>query len=122
MPAPSFQLNILERICDWFDSKREELNKILAFAGYELTDRGTVQTCTPAQTLTDAQRRATPRWEGNTEIDIKVVGETGLHILEAIIAGQRDPKQLAALCLLTALCRTRSRDQEGQAAGRAGRA
>jgi uncharacterized protein (TIGR02391 family) len=43
---------------EWFDSKREELNKILAFAGYELTDRGTVQTCTPAQTLTDAQRRA----------------------------------------------------------------
>jgi uncharacterized protein (TIGR02391 family) len=42
----------------WFDSKREELNKILAFAGYELTDRGKVQKCTPAQTLTEAQRRA----------------------------------------------------------------
>jgi uncharacterized protein (TIGR02391 family) len=42
----------------WFDTKREELNKILAFAGYELTDRGTVQACIPAQTLTDAQRRA----------------------------------------------------------------
>src|SRR6202048_3396667 len=27
-----------------------------------------------------------------------IVGETGLHILEAIIAGERDPKQLAALC------------------------
>jgi transposase len=27
-----------------------------------------------------------------------IVGETGLTILEAIIAGQRDPKQLAALC------------------------
>src|SRR5260370_9610772 len=27
-----------------------------------------------------------------------IVGETGLNILEAIIAGQRDPKQLAALC------------------------
>ena len=26
------------------------------------------------------------------------VGETGLNILEAIVAGQRDPKQLAALC------------------------
>jgi hypothetical protein len=42
----------------WFDSKREELNKILAFAGYELTERGTIQTVTPAHTLTDAQRRA----------------------------------------------------------------
>jgi transposase len=27
-----------------------------------------------------------------------IVGETALNILEAIIAGQRDPKQLAALC------------------------
>ena len=27
-----------------------------------------------------------------------IVGETGLNILEAIIGGQRDPKQLAALC------------------------
>ena len=27
-----------------------------------------------------------------------VVGETGLYILEAIIAGERDPQQLAALC------------------------
>src|SRR5208337_4281566 len=27
-----------------------------------------------------------------------IVGETGLTIVEAIIAGQRDPKQLAALC------------------------
>jgi transposase len=27
-----------------------------------------------------------------------IVGETGLKILEAIIAGERDPKQLAALC------------------------
>ena len=27
-----------------------------------------------------------------------IVGETGLHIIEAIIAGERDPKQLAALC------------------------
>ena len=27
-----------------------------------------------------------------------IVGETGLNILEAIVAGQRDPKQLAALC------------------------
>jgi transposase len=27
-----------------------------------------------------------------------IVGETGLNILEAIIAGERDPKQLAALC------------------------
>jgi hypothetical protein len=27
-----------------------------------------------------------------------IVGETGLTILEAIIAGQRDPKQLATLC------------------------
>ena len=26
------------------------------------------------------------------------MGETGLNILEAIIGGQRDPKQLAALC------------------------
>src|ERR1700736_1832034 len=42
----------------WVDSKREELNKILAFAGYELTERGTIQTVTPAHTLTDAQRRA----------------------------------------------------------------
>lgn len=42
----------------WFDSKREELNRILAFAGYELTERGTVQNCPPAQTLSEAQRRA----------------------------------------------------------------
>jgi uncharacterized protein (TIGR02391 family) len=42
----------------WFDFKREELNKILAFAGYELTERGTVQTCAPVQTLSEAQRRA----------------------------------------------------------------
>ena len=27
-----------------------------------------------------------------------IVGQTGLSILEAIIAGQRDPQQLAALC------------------------
>ena len=27
-----------------------------------------------------------------------IVGETGLHIVEAIIAGERDPEQLAALC------------------------
>jgi len=27
-----------------------------------------------------------------------IVGETGLRIIEAIIAGERDPKQLAALC------------------------
>jgi transposase len=27
-----------------------------------------------------------------------IVGETGLHILEAIMAGERDPKQLAGLC------------------------
>ena len=27
-----------------------------------------------------------------------IVGETGLYIIEAIIAGERDPKQLAALC------------------------
>ncbi|MGA8657966.1 MAG: hypothetical protein WB586_17620 [Chthoniobacterales bacterium] len=27
-----------------------------------------------------------------------IVGETGLYILEAIMAGERDPKQLAALC------------------------
>jgi transposase len=27
-----------------------------------------------------------------------IVGETGLYIVEAIIAGERDPKQLAALC------------------------
>jgi hypothetical protein len=27
-----------------------------------------------------------------------IVGETGFNILEAIIAGQRDPKQLAGLC------------------------
>ena len=27
-----------------------------------------------------------------------IVGESGLHILEAILAGERDPKQLAALC------------------------
>jgi len=27
-----------------------------------------------------------------------VTGETGLQIIEAIIAGERDPKQLAALC------------------------
>jgi hypothetical protein len=42
----------------WFDAKREELNTILLFAGYELTDRGKVQKCAPAQTLTEAQRRA----------------------------------------------------------------
>jgi transposase len=27
-----------------------------------------------------------------------IVGETGLHIVEAIIAGERDPEQLASLC------------------------
>ena len=27
-----------------------------------------------------------------------IVGETGLRIIEAIIAGERDPKQLGALC------------------------
>jgi uncharacterized protein (TIGR02391 family) len=41
-----------------FETKREELNQILAFVGYELTDHGKIQICTPVQTLTEAQRRA----------------------------------------------------------------
>jgi uncharacterized protein (TIGR02391 family) len=42
----------------WFDSKREELNKILAFAGYELTESGKVQICAPVRTQSETQQRA----------------------------------------------------------------
>ena len=41
----------------WFDSTRAELSKILAFAGYELTEAGTVVIRAPVETLTEAQRR-----------------------------------------------------------------
>ena len=43
---------------DWFDNKRDELNKVLAFAGYELGEDGFIKTCTTARTLTEAERRA----------------------------------------------------------------
>jgi transposase len=33
-----------------------------------------------------------------TNVISDITGETGLHIVQAIIAGERDPKQLAALC------------------------
>jgi uncharacterized protein (TIGR02391 family) len=42
----------------WFDAKREELNRILAFAGYELTEAGSVMIRAAAKTLSEAQRRA----------------------------------------------------------------
>lgn len=42
----------------WFDSKRGELNTILAFAGLELTERGTLQSCTAVKTFSEAQKRA----------------------------------------------------------------
>jgi uncharacterized protein (TIGR02391 family) len=42
----------------WFDAKREEINEILAFGGYELNDRGMLQSCTAVKTLSEAQKRA----------------------------------------------------------------
>jgi uncharacterized protein (TIGR02391 family) len=42
----------------WFDAKREERNGVLAFAGLEHTERGTLQVCTAVKTLGEAQRRA----------------------------------------------------------------
>ena len=41
----------------WFDSTREKLNAILAFAGYELTETGTVAVRAAVKTLTQAQGR-----------------------------------------------------------------
>jgi uncharacterized protein (TIGR02391 family) len=42
----------------WFDDKREQLNKILSFAGFELTERGTLQSCSAVKTLSEAESRA----------------------------------------------------------------
>jgi len=50
----------------WFDSTREELNKILAFAGYELSEAGAVVIRAPVKTLSEAQRRAN-RLRGDLE-------------------------------------------------------
>lgn len=43
---------------DWFDTKRDELNRVLAFAGYELGEDGLIKTRTAARTLTEAEQRA----------------------------------------------------------------
>lgn len=42
----------------WFHAKREELNKPLAFAGYELCEDGRLKACNAAKTLTEAEQRA----------------------------------------------------------------
>ena len=42
----------------WFEAKREELNKALAFGGYELGEDGRLRTRTAAKTLTEAEQRA----------------------------------------------------------------
>lgn len=42
----------------WFESKRDELNKPLAFAGFELGEDGRLKTRTAAKTLTEAEQRA----------------------------------------------------------------
>src|SRR5258707_12115377 len=42
----------------WFDYKREQLNKILSFAGFELTEQGTLQSCSAVKTLTEAMSSA----------------------------------------------------------------
>lgn len=43
---------------EWFHSKREELNKVLAFAGYELGEDGQIKTCNAVETMTQAEERA----------------------------------------------------------------
>jgi len=42
----------------WFDTKRDELNKVLAFVGYELGEDGLLMPRTAARTLTEAEQRA----------------------------------------------------------------
>src|SRR5258708_24030908 len=44
----------------WFDYKREQLNKILSFAGFELTEQRTLQSCSPVNTFSEAQSKPTP--------------------------------------------------------------
>jgi hypothetical protein len=41
-----------------FDSRRDELNKVLAFAGYELGEDGLLRARTAVRTVTEAERRA----------------------------------------------------------------
>jgi len=43
---------------DWFDGKRQELNRVLAFAGYELGEDGKLRACRPVRTLPEAEERA----------------------------------------------------------------
>lgn len=43
---------------NWFDAKRDELNKVLAFAGYELGEDGLLKTRTAARTINEAEQRA----------------------------------------------------------------
>jgi uncharacterized protein (TIGR02391 family) len=42
----------------WFESKRDELNKPLAFVGFELGEDGRLKTRTAAKTLTEAEQKA----------------------------------------------------------------
>lgn len=42
----------------WFDTKRHELNSVLAFAGYTLGEDGKLRRCAAAQTISEAEERA----------------------------------------------------------------
>ena len=41
-----------------FASRRKEINKVLLFAGYEVTENGTITSVAPVKNLTEAQQRA----------------------------------------------------------------
>jgi len=40
---------------EYFESKRAELNRVLAFEGFELNDQGNLERCKQARTISDAQ-------------------------------------------------------------------
>jgi uncharacterized protein (TIGR02391 family) len=43
---------------EYFERKRHELNEVLAFAGYELSEQGKLRQCQAATTISEAQERA----------------------------------------------------------------
>jgi uncharacterized protein (TIGR02391 family) len=43
---------------DYFDSKRADLNQVMAFAGYQLGEDGKLRVAEPARTLAEAEHRA----------------------------------------------------------------
>jgi uncharacterized protein (TIGR02391 family) len=55
---------------EWFESTRDQLNRVLAFAGYNIGDDGRVKRTKPVSTLTEAEKRAATLKEKLTDRNV----------------------------------------------------